>query len=265
MGPSIRAATGAVTQRCHVLQTSYTAVFPIQGPYYQFTTRAQSRVLVCSCPPDSLLLGNGAVGEQLAGLAGSGAEPAEAGHRQNVHSVAALSPGVSKVPLCSESSWNEEEPRGEEGAVMSLMFRGADGQRQHGDERGRRGGGGPRGGQREQGAHALHPVAARAGQAAGAERRRERDWEISSVHQWTNAVVQCVLYLFAVSWAMSCWSLLFWTQVPFSSSAVLPHFCVMPSFPVGVPWIFLFLFESLINLLCNFRWASFSCKFRHLA
>lgn len=68
--------------------------------------------------------------------------------------------------------------------------------------------------------------------------RREQDWEISSVHQWTNAVVQCVLCLSAVSWAMSCWSLLFWTQVPFSSSAVLWHSCVILSFPVGVPWIF---------------------------
>lgn len=95
--------------------------------------------------------------------------------------------------------------------------------------------------------------------------RREQDWEIYSVHQWTNAVVQCVLYLSAVSWAMSCWSLLFWTQVPFSSSAVLWHSCVIPGFPVGVPWIFLFQFKSLINLLCNFRWASFSCKFQHFA
>lgn len=95
--------------------------------------------------------------------------------------------------------------------------------------------------------------------------RREQVWEICSVHQWTNAVVQCVLYLSAVSWAMSCWSLLFWTQVPFSSSAVLWHSCVIPNFPVGVPWIFLFWFKSLINLLCNFRWASFSCKFQCFA
>lgn len=46
---------------------------------------------------------------------------------------------------------------------MSLIFHGADGQRQHGDERGWGGGGGPRRRQREQGAHALHPVAARGG------------------------------------------------------------------------------------------------------
>lgn len=90
--------------------------------------------------------------------------------------------------------------------------------------------------------------------------RREQDWETSPVHQWTNAVVQCVLYLSAVSWAMSCWSLLFQTQVPFSSSAVLWHSCVIPNFPVGVPWIFLFRFKSLIKLLCNFRWASSSCN-----
>lgn len=227
--------------------------------------------------------------EQLAALAGRAVEPAKALHRQNIYfHVAALPSWASRVALSSESNrnkegsnwnkegsnWNKEGFKLKKGGIKgwgrcSDVLLGVSwcrwpttARRPARLERRRRT---TKGTMRTRSACPSSSSSQRRGGQEESWRRREQDWEISSVHQWTNAVVQCVLYLFAVSWAMSCWSLLFWTQVPFSSSAVFRHFCVIPGFPVGVPRIFLFLFESLINLLCNFRWASFSCKFQHPA
>lgn len=265
MGPSIRAGTGVVTQRSHVLWTSYTAVFP----YYQFTPSAQSRVLVCSCPTNSLLLGNRAVshGGAACRLSWKWCR-ASRGCAQPECLFSCGSPVFlsfqSVFIQWTKLKWGGIKGWGRSSDVLNLSWcrwpttarrRARLGRRRRTTKATTR----------TRSACPSSSSSQRRGRQEEPRWRREQDWEISSVHQWTNAVVQCVLYLFAVSWAMSCWSLLFWTQVPFSSSAVLWHFCVIPSFPVGVPWIFLFLFESLINLLCNFRWASFSCKFQHLA
>lgn len=158
---------------------------------------------------------------------------------------------------------NQGETKGEEGALMSFIFPGADGQRQHGDEWSWGGGGGPRRGQREQGAHALHPVAAEEGQAGrvGKEKgRRLRNLFCASVNKCCSTV--CVVFVCS----QLSYELLI--IVVLNSSAILIQCSIMTflcntQFPCRSPMDFSVLVWNLINLLCNFRWAS--CKFQHLA
>lgn len=77
----------------------------------------------------------------------------------------------------------------------------ADGQWQHWDKRGRGGRRGPWRWQREQGKDALHPVRPHIRESIEDGCQENGRYETSPVPQWTNAVVQCVSCLSAVSQA----------------------------------------------------------------